>query len=145
MQISDWLGLGTLVVAVVGVVWGLIELRQGNRQQQLELGNLYIQRYWSVDDDLLRLPKGTEEHRHARHRYLQLCEDEFEAARLEWLDKKQWDSWHSWLAQDRKRALLVDDLHECASNDNPFEHVSACVGAGAEHGWRQCPANSQAS
>lgn len=88
---SVGLEFGTLAVAVVGVVGGLMALRQGNRQQRLELGNLYIQRYWAIDDDLLRLPKGSPEHKQARHRYLRLCDDEFEAARRGWVDPKPMD------------------------------------------------------
>ena len=40
------------------MVGGLIALRQGNRQRMLDLGSLYLQRYWAIDDDLLRLDKG---------------------------------------------------------------------------------------
>jgi len=69
-----------------------------------EFGNLYIERYWQIDDDLLLEPKGSERHRQHRHRYLRLFEDEFDVAYLDFLDPQQWEAWHSVL--DDPRALL---------------------------------------
>jgi hypothetical protein len=131
----------TLTTAVVGVVWGLQQLHLANRHQRLELGNLYLQRYWSIDDELLVLEKGTHEHRHARHRYLRLCEDEFEAAKLEWLDRSQWTVWHSWLTTPSVRENLVADIEACDTDGKFFEHVRLCLGAPPLHNWGDCPAS----
>ena len=49
---------------------------------QAEFGNLYIQRYWNIDDDLLLALKGSEKHRRHGRRYLRLFEDEFDVASL---------------------------------------------------------------
>lgn len=131
----------TLVVAVGGVTLAMRELRQGNRQQRLELGNLYIQRYWQIDDDMLRLPKGSQEHTHSRHRYLRLCEDEFEAARNGWLDDAQWAVWHSWLTRENGQWQLKSDLDACDLSAAGFEHVRNCLEGGVEHSWDECRAN----
>lgn len=133
--------LGTLLVAAVGVTLGVPQLRQGNRQQLLELGSLYIQRYWQIDDDLLRLPKGSPEHTHARHRYLRLCEDEIEAARNGWLDQKQWRVWHSWLARKGAQDQLRLDLEACDRDSSGFEHVRRCLASGPDHEWTHCSAH----
>lgn len=130
----EWL---TLAVAIGGVAGGLFTLRQGNRQRLLELGSFYIQRYWAIDDDLLRFPKGSEDHRHARHRYLRLCEDEFEAARRGWLDKHQWEIWHEWISRSNG---ILGDLDVCDPDKDSFEHVRACLDTGGEHAWANCGA-----
>lgn len=130
--------LGTLVVAVVGVSLAIPQLRQGNRQQLLELGGLYIQRYWQIDDDLLRLPKGSPEHTHPRHRYLRLCEDELEAARNGWLDPKQWWVWHSWLAREAAQGQLRSDLEACDRDGTGFDHIRCCLASGTDHDWAKC-------
>ena len=142
MDLSLGLELGTLVVAVIGVVGGLMALRQGNRQQLLELGNLYIQRYWAIDDDLLRLPKGSTEHKQARHRYLRLCEDEFEAARRGWFDESQWTAWHGWLADPATAVVITEDLEVCDPKANRFEYVRACLKSGPAHPWKTCAARA---
>lgn len=140
MDISLWLQLGTLVVAMGGVAGGLLTLRQGNRQQMLELGNLYIKRYWEIDDDLLILTKDSAEHRRAQHRYLRLCEDEFEAASRKWLDPKQWVVWHAWLTTKKARNRLDGDLLACSSDPEDFERVRACLRSTVGHDWWNCEA-----
>jgi hypothetical protein len=142
VDLTAGLGFGTLVVAVVGVVGGLLALRQGNRQQMLELGNLYIQRYWTIDDDLLRLRKGTPEHKQARHRYLRLCEDEYEGARRDWFDGSQWTTWHEWLTAPNTREIVADDLKVCDPEETRFECLRACLKSGPEHPWKQCAART---
>lgn len=106
----------------------------------LELGNLYIKRYWEIDDDLLILPKGSPEHKRARHRYLRLCEDEFEAASRGWLDEKQWVVWHEWLTRAKAHDILRKDLSLCSSDPADFERVQGCLGSGVNHSWPSCQA-----
>lgn len=56
-NMADWFKGGTLLVALVAVFLGFREFQRSNRHQRLEFGNLYIQRYWQIDDDMLRSPK----------------------------------------------------------------------------------------
>jgi hypothetical protein len=128
----------TACIALVGVIWGLIELTQARRQQRLELGNLYIQRYWSIDDDLLKAPKGSKEHQQAQHRYLRFCEDEFEAAIDGWLDLKQWRVWHRWLTHASQQTKLRGDLDLCDPQGERFEHLRACLARPSGHDWEDC-------
>ena len=120
------------------MVWGLIALTQSRKQQRLELGNLYIQRFWQIDDDLLRFAKGTAEHRQARHRYLRLCEDEFDAAAHDWLDQRQWAVWHGWLAAETQRPVLRDDLQTCDPDSSRFERIRKCLSRPNGHPWPEC-------
>ncbi len=76
MDGATWIGLGTLVTAVVGLSLVAWQLREQRRGMRAEFGNLYIERYWQIDDHLLLEPKGSERHRQHRHRYLRLFEDE---------------------------------------------------------------------
>ena len=89
MDGATWIGLGTLVAAVVGLSLVAWQLREQRRGMRAEFGNLYIERYWQIDDDLLLEPKGSERHRQHRHRYLRLFEDEFDGAYLDFLDPRQ--------------------------------------------------------
>ncbi|MGJ6980685.1 hypothetical protein ACSDQ9_09185 [Aestuariimicrobium soli] len=138
MSVSVLIELATLMVAVVGVVGGLIGLQAANRQRRLDLGNLYLQRYWEIDDDLLRLTKGSPEHNQARHRYLRLCEDEFEAAARSWLDPGQWHAWHSWLVTPASRELVRLDLEQCDPERRRFAFLLRCLDSHPGHEWREC-------
>ena len=127
MNSELWIGLGTLLVAIVGlslVVWQLREQRRGMRA---EFGNLYVQRYWQIDDDLLLEPKGSDKHRQHRHRYLRLFEDEFDVAALGFLDRKQWDAWHGVLADRASLDRVKDDLSVCDPKEDSFARLRACI------------------
>ena len=66
------LGFGTLVVAIVGLGFVAGQLNAQRRAMRADFGNLYIQRYWKIDDALLIEEKGTEAHNRHRHRYVRL-------------------------------------------------------------------------
>ena len=127
----------TLTIAGVGVGLGLRQLRLHSRQQNLELSHLYLQRYWEIDDS--RLMAGENDTVH-RHRYLILCEDEYDAARGKWLDMQLWEEWHSWLARTGSRPRLESDLEAVADGEKNFEHLRACLATPAGHPWRECGA-----
>lgn len=114
-------------VAAVGVVFTLRQVKHQTRQQKLELGNLYLTRYWQIDDNLLLSEKGTDDHARHRHRYLRLCEDEYEAARRDWLDSGQWEAWHEWLVSDRTIGLLEADLELCDPQGTRFSSIRRCI------------------
>ena len=142
MDADLWMGLGTLTVAVVGlglVVWQLREQRRGMRA---EFGNLYVQRYWEIDDDLLLERKGTDKHRQHRHRYLRLFEDEFDVAALGFLDSRQWEAWHGVLDADGSRARVKDDLEVCDPDGYSFMRLRACIaqrdGDRSAHSVEEC-------
>ncbi len=127
MDVPSWIGLGTLLTAAVGLALVGWQLREQRRALRADFGNLYIQRYWEIDDALLLEPKDTERHRRHRHRYLRLFEDEFDVAGLGFLDAQQWRAWHSILDEPKAMALVRDDLRTCDEAGERFQNLRACI------------------
>jgi hypothetical protein len=127
MDGATWIGLGTLVAAVVGLTLVGRQLREQRRAMRAEFGNLYIQRYWDIDDDLLFEAKGSKRHEQHRRRYLRRFEDEFDVAYLGFLDKQQWKAWHSVVDDPRALDRVRDDLRVCDPVSNEFRRLRACI------------------
>src|SRR4051794_35312043 len=127
MDGATWIGLGTLVTAVVGLSLVGWQLHEQRIAMQAEFGNLYIQRYWDIDDDLLLALKGSKEHKRHRHRYLRLFEDEFDVASLGFLDAKQWRAWHSLLDNAKHLTRVVEDLAVANPEGDEFLRLRACI------------------
>lgn len=123
-----------LILTGIGLLLARRQLELQNRQRRLELGSFYIARYWELDDALLLTDKKSDDHRRHRHRYLRLCEDEYDAARLGWLDAEQWGAWHKALVGDRTREMLRSDLAVCDPDKEGFSSLRACLGQIAAEG-----------
>jgi len=136
MSPSDWITLIAVLVALLAVGVEGVRVRRGQRHA---LAAQYIQRYWEIDDQLLLVDKGSDKHRHHRHRYLRLCEDEFAAVRVGSLDTEMWMEWHSWLATPTQRRLLAEDL-DAVGERGVFEYVRGCLSGEDGHAWTECPA-----
>lgn len=145
VDIATWIGLGTLVTAIIGLRFVGRQLREQQRTLRAELGNLYIERYWQIDDDLLLERKGSKRHRQHRHRYLRLFEDEFDVAKLGFLDPEQWRVWHGVLSDEGARELIRDDLRVCDPKGDSFRRLRACITQrerdAADHDVRHCEGN----
>lgn len=137
-----WAEVVTLGLTVLG--FGAIgyQLWQNRRQEKLQLGHLYLERYWKIDDELLEAEKGSDEHRRSRHKYLILTEDEIEAARLDWLDASQWSAWHSFLASPQGQEAIERDLDAVGPPAGRFSLLKACLGSPPAHAWDACKAHS---
>jgi hypothetical protein len=127
MDGATWIGLGTLVTAIVGLSLVGWQLREQRRAMRAEFGNLYIQRYWDIDDALLLEAKGSDLHKQHRHRYLRLFEDEFDVATLGFLDRRQWSVWHSVLDDPRVLVRVQEDLHVCNPAEDQFRRLRTCI------------------
>lgn len=127
MSDATWIGIGTLVTAIVGLSLVGWQIREQRRALRAEFGNLYIERYWQIDDDLLIERKGSKKHRQHRHRYLRLFEDEFDVAHLGFLDAEQWQAWHSMLNDSKVLCRVKDDLRVCNPEGDEFRRLRACV------------------
>lgn len=107
-----------------------------------DFGNVYIERYWQIDDDLLLEPKGTEAHQRHRHRYLRLYEDEFDAASLGFLERRQWQVWHATLDDPAALNQIGADLDACDPDQERFARIRACIQQRADeqsaHLTRRC-------
>lgn len=142
MEASSWIGIGTLVVAVVGLGFISRQLQEQRRAQRAEFGNLYIQRYWAIDDDLLMEAKVSPRHKQHRHRYLRLFEDEFDVARLGFLDLRQWGAWHALLDDPGMTSRVTGDLDACDPTADQFLRIRACIDQRnrdqGPHTWQSC-------
>jgi hypothetical protein len=113
-ELASWATAAGAVIAAIGLLLTARQLKIQNRQHRLELGGLYINRFWSVDDELTMADPESEPERYKRLRirYLKLCEDEFDAARLGWLDPQQWAVWHSEYLRASLRAELESAIRD---------------------------------
>jgi hypothetical protein len=113
-ELASWATAAGAVIAAIGLLLTARQLKIQNRQHRLELGGLYINRFWSVDDELTMADPASEPERYKRLRirYLKLCEDEFDAARLGWLDPQQWAVWHSEYLRASLRAELESAIRD---------------------------------
>lgn len=127
MDSATWIGLGTLVTAIVGLSLVAWQLREQRSAMRAEFGNMYIEHYWQIDDNLLFEPKGSDRHRQHRHRYLRLFEDEFDVANLGFLDVPQWRAWHGVLDDAPALDLVKDDLRVCDPEAAAFRRLRACI------------------
>lgn len=79
------------VATAVGVAAGIYQLRLSWKQGRASFEQTFVDRYWSIEDDRLR---GTDSAQVNRQRYLRLCEDQFEHARLRQISRRTWSIWH---------------------------------------------------
>lgn len=126
----------TDLVTATGVVIAVYQLAQARRARQHELANLYVQRFWDIDDLRQRATQAgkSEELDVLDLRYLRLCEDEFEIARAGLLDPKIWAVWHGPIVEGLRDSKPLREAH-------PREFVLAqrCLAAN-QHEPSECPA-----
>ncbi|WP_193605246.1 hypothetical protein [Nocardioides dongkuii] len=127
MNAATAVGIGTLATAIAGLSLVGWQLHEQRRAMRAEFGNLYIGRYWQIDDALLFEAKGSARHNQHRHRYLRLFEDEFDVASLGFLERRQWCAWHSVLDDAPALSRVKSDLAESAPDDTSFQRLRACI------------------
>jgi hypothetical protein len=143
-ELASWATAAGAVIAAVGLLLTARQLKIQNRQHRLELGTLYINRFWSVDDELTMTDPATEPERYnrLRIRYLKLCEDEFDVAGLGWLDPQQWAVWHSAYLRPSLHAELESAVLD-HGDDLDLRSLKACLAQTASagpHDPRTCSA-----
>lgn len=96
----DALGLVAQIITAFGVVLAMLQLIKLNQQQHREFEQLYVQRYWSIQDRFspsFQLGKTGKrlgiEDRAAAHAYLQLCEDELDMYKALRFTQSTWRIW----------------------------------------------------
>lgn len=129
-MIGDIAGIATAVAVLVAAA-GLFAQ---SRARKFGLAQVYIQRYWVVDEQFLpdRRPDPAGP---AAHRYLRLCEDEFDAAEQGWIDVAVWQTWHEGI-RDQVDALHLDTsaydhLRECFESPDEDHDATRCPGLGS--------------
>jgi hypothetical protein len=109
----------------IGVLIAIYQLFLSRQQARAVFEQSFVDRFWSIEDDQLRRAEPEDVN---RRRYLRLCEDQYEHARLNQLSKRTWEIWHEGI-----EVGVGDDL------ENAGEWTTMCAQAG-EHTGRQCPA-----
>ena len=121
------------IVTAVGVFFAVIGLFAQTRQRKFGLAELYIQRYWQIDDAMkLAVAEGKSD-AVDQARYLVLCEDEYEVAQLGWIDANVWTAWHEAIVNGTRSAVLPEDgfrLLKACRNGQPHKPYQ-CPGLGA--------------
>lgn len=94
-----YLQLAASLVTATGVVLAGISLRGSQLQRNRQFEALYIERYWSLIDELaaevaigLRNDLRPEDE-HVIRRYIQLCEDEVEMYARGWITERTFREW----------------------------------------------------
>lgn len=121
VEIADIASIAT----AVGVAAGIYQLRLSWKQERASFEQTFVDRYWSIEDDRLR---GTDSAQVNRQRYLRLCEDQFEHARLRQISRRTWSIWH-----DGIKIGLGDQV------EGAYDWSTACV-ANGPHAANRCPA-----
>jgi hypothetical protein len=125
MTISDIAGLAT-AFAVLLAAGGLFAQIH---QRKFSLAQVYVQRYWEVDEPFLSTPPPPDGSSDAK-RYLRLCEDEYDVAKLGWVDVGVWKIWHQGIRTQVKN--LSYDTQD-------FANLSECINGPSDHLARNCP------
>lgn len=134
-----WVDVGTLVGVAAAVVALFIQVRQRN----FALAQQYIERFWEIDDSIMRAEciEGDQTLELHKRRYTKLCEDEMEIVSLGWIDRKTWKVWHDGMtsgsARERTAATEADFdfLVRCrTASDHDGSHCHAWT---ARPGWRR--------
>lgn len=136
MDLASWLSLGTLLALIIGLGLLAWQARGQKRALRAEYGNVYIQRYWQIEDDLLVTDEASPQHRIHLQRYLRLFEDEFDAATLRFLDLPQWAVWHGVLDDDRARQRVTETLQACDPAAGEFRRLKSCLAQRDRDGTR---------
>lgn len=119
------------LATAVGVLVAAGSLIAQNRQRKSDLALKYIERYWQIDDSVRKDTEADsiEKQMHLS-RYWRLCEDEFDIARVGWIDGRTWSFWHDGIH------LAVADHPEITSYN--FPNLALCRESDSHRAWR-CP------
>ena len=109
----------------VGVLIAIYQLFLSRQQARAVFEQSFVDRFWSIEDDRLRRVEPDEVN---RRRYLRLCEDQYEHARMKQLSGRTWDIWHEGI-----QAGVGDSVEHAG------EWTKLCARAGIHLG-RECPA-----
>lgn len=113
------------VATAIGVAAGIYQLRLSWKQGRASFEQSFVDRYWSIEDDRLR---GTDSATVNRQRYLRLCEDQFEHARLRQISRRTWVIWHVGIKTGLGHHV-----------EGAYDWSTACVADGP-HQAHDCPA-----
>ena len=128
-ELAAWATATGAAIAAIGLLLTARQLKIQNRQHRLDWGMAYSARFWAIDDELTMTDPASDPGRYTRlqKRYLKLREDEFDAARLSWLDATQWAVWHSAYLRPRVREQIESAIAQ-HGDDLDLASLKACLG-----------------
>jgi len=146
------------IVTGIGILIAVWQLRDSKVQRVRQFEDFYIQRYWSLMDELslsalksmLSLANGAptadfeDDDLRAAYSYLVLCEDEAELRRGGWISDVTWSLWRDYIASQLKRPPFDHAWNEIRldrepGSPRPFEHLRALSAAHSEgRGYDPC-------
>jgi hypothetical protein len=122
-------------ITALGVFIGAAGLWAQARQRKLALTQLYVQRFWQLDD--LMRDAHSDDIRDSGYweAYLRLCEDEYEIAHLGWIELSVWEVWH---------AAIRDSLVRSGTAKFTQKYLGECHSA-PDHAGLRCAALQEAT
>jgi len=122
--------IGTLAGVMAAVIALFIQVRQ----RKFALAQQYIERFWEIDDSIMKAEcVGVEADIELHHRrYAKLCEDEMEVVSLGWIDRRTWQVWHVGM-------VTSSSSSRTAKTEAGFDFLRACRGS-MTHDGSHCPA-----
>ncbi len=136
-MITDITAIVSSIAAVIALFFVSRQLHIQSRRRQLELGMLYVQRYWVIEDGLLQAGDDPEVRIMHQNRYLRLADDEFDAFSNGWINDAMWRVWHDALTSSRGRGILRRYLEDVQDKD-AYANVRHCLGQRPGHEWTEC-------
>lgn len=113
----------------LGVFIAAAGLFAQTRARKFGLAQVYIKRYWEVDELFVQDERQRHDSTYAR-RYLRLCEDEFDAARLGWVDIAVWRAWHEGI-----RSQVGEQRFDVSK----YGQLARCIEQRKDHEPTKCP------
>lgn len=120
-------------VTAFGVVVATLGLRASRRQRLRQFEMLYVQRYWTLMDQLsLAARRGTsggpvpEGDEKVVLAYFRLCEDQLDLRKFGWISDTTWKLWSTGM-EDQFQRWPFDDIWETTSSLPGFARLRECA------------------
>lgn len=127
MPVSDIASVATAIAVIVAAVSLLFQVNQ----RKMTLAQMYVERYWQIDDAFTEAKEAGASLEIHQERYLRLCEDEYEIARLGWVTHSVWQVWHEG---------IVANLDPQTIPSARYRFLRQCFDRHDGHTGHQCPA-----
>jgi hypothetical protein len=124
------------VVTAIGVVFAGVQLRAGQLQRNRQFEILYVERYWSLMDELsLAALRGrgkfedlSEKDRNILEMYVRLCEDQLEMQAAQAITSWTYEQWRSGMLAARKQGHIEKSIESVTSDKNtPCGHLQSLL------------------
>jgi hypothetical protein len=124
-----------LIVTAVGVLAAVFGLRQSNRERLRQFEAMYVQRYWSILDQLSLNALGSfaldsigDDDRKAIRAYLFLCEDELEIRGRGYIADSTYRIWSEAARAQLEQPMFKAVWEQVAKEATfPYQHLKALL------------------